>query len=217
MAKNSKSILRRLLLLTQPFNKPKIALQLEMLDMLIDEIVRKNKVVVTELQERISQLDVVNFPNRISTSTSISTNTCDNNCICTGNSMSASAYRSERLIKDLDAMNVKLQLLKRILYVRHVLGALSLFMFDLYPLALKISCRHQIETGAPGDFIEDTSALYLLCEQYAEAVREEGNVSKSDEFAPTQDRGENTMRALEVNGPSDEDQIYDSSNGKRAS
>jgi hypothetical protein len=207
MAKNTKSFLR-LTFLTLPFIKKKTALQLETLDMLIDEIVRKNNVVVTHVQEKIEQLDVENFP----TSTSTSTSTCTSS----SSSTSAPKYRWERLIKDLDSLSERLQHLKRSLHKMQVRKVVYLFMLDLWPLALKISCRYQIETGVQGDWIEDTSALYLLCEQYADAVREEGNV-RPDEFVVTQYRGENTMCGVDVNSSSDEDQIYDSNDGKRAS
>ncbi len=195
MADNSKSFLKRLIRLTQPSNKRKTALQLESLDVLIDSIVRKNNLVVTSVQGQINQLDVVNFPS----------------------STGAAKYRWERLIKDLNALSDRLQHLKQSLHKMQVRKALYMFTFDLWPLALKISCRHQIETGVQGDWIEDTSALYLLCEQYAEEVQKSGNVSKSDDSLTMRDRGENTMRVVDVNRPSDEDHIYDSNDGKRAS
>ena len=181
--------------MTQPFAKQKAVLRLEKLDRLIDDAVRKNNLVASKLQDQIEQLDVENFPT----------------------TSGAAKYRWQRLIKDLDALSGRLEHLKQCLHKKQVRKALYMFTFDLWPLALKISCRNQIETGVHGDWIDDTTALYSLCEKYAEEMEKSFNVNRQDENVAMCNRGDNTVRVVEVNRPEDEDQIYDSNNGKRAS
>ncbi len=195
MARNSNSIFRRLVLLTQPFAKQRVSIRLGQLDKLIDKLVQKNDLVAIKLHGWVEQLDVENYPT----------------------TTSAPKYRWQRLIKDLDALSDRLQHLKQCLHKKQVRKALYMFTFDLWPLALKISCRNQIETGIQGDWIDDTTALYILCEKYADEVERATNVIRRDESVAMRDRGENTMRLVEGIRPVDEEQIYDNNNGKRAS
>lgn len=195
MAKNSKSFLSRLVLLTQPFASKKAAIRLGRLDKLIDEIVRKNSLLATKLQEQIDQLDVENFP-----TTTV-----------------APKYRWERLIKELDELSSRLQHFKQCLHKKQVRKALYMFSFDLWPMALKISCKHQTETGVAGYWIDDMNALYMHCEKYAEDLERAVDANKHDKAVIARFQAENTVRLVDVNRADDEDQIYDSNNEKRAS
>src|SRR4051794_27877263 len=102
MAENSKSLFGKLALWTQNYGKRQTAVQLFLL---VDEIVRTNRLVASKLQERLDSLDVESYPT----------------------STSAPKYRLERLIKDLEELSDRLMHLKHLLQHNRVRTALRLF------------------------------------------------------------------------------------------
>lgn len=183
----SKSIFRKLLSLRQTFNKQNSFAQL---GKSVDEIVRKNNLLADQLQEQINLLDVESFP-----STTL-----------------PARYRWRRLVKDLDALNERLLHLRHLLQHDRVRTAMNMFTYDIWPLTLKISSRHQIETGREGDWINDITALYLLSEKFSDEAELAGRVTGAELSIAAPRVHLNNVRLVLVNSAIDEDFDNDSNN-----
>lgn len=155
------SIIRKLLAFKLTFCRKKaIGEQIR----LIDEIVRKNNLVAAKFQVMVESLDVATYPA----------------------STLPPKYRWTRLIRDLDALSDRLQHLKHLMQHDRVLTAMNVFTFDVWPLTLKVVCRHELEAGNQGDWIKDITALHILCEKYAVDAELAGRVNETDKsrFVP---------------------------------
>lgn len=188
--KSSNSIFRKLLSLKQTFNKQHSAAQLSKS---VDEIVRKNDLLVSKLEEQISLLDVESFP-----ATTL-----------------PARYRWSRLMKDLDALSERLHHLVHLMQHDRVRTGMNLFTFDVWPLTLKIASRHQIETGREGDWIRDITALYLLCEKFADEAELAGRVTQAELSISAPRVRLNSVPLVLVKPAFDEDLDDDNSNNGR--